>query len=544
MEVYGVDLGTINCSVAKVAKNKNGEIIVETLKNKENKYSFRNIIQFKSPKDVVVGKDYFEIDETMIDNTIEAVKARLGEVGEIKFKINSEDVKLTPQFLTAIVLKHIKNSYSSNINKAVLTVPAFSSQNKRNAIIEAAEIANFDVIELIEEPSAAIMYHLFQKYKECPNDIFYFKEKKHILVFDFGGGTLDLSLVSVQLDNENNIIPKVELTSGDNGLGGKLIDLQFTEVIINYLYENHNDKFICDVKEHFKYYFDNFKYKNNLAFRSDVDLEVKNFIFSLVRELERVKIELSKKKISYINLGDKYEELEISREYFEEAIIVHSNIENYIINALQKFNTMNTSSIDEIILVGGSSQIPYIKTILEQKYSKQVKSIYSSKNYNYAVANGAAILAAIRNGINIEPFGMNSCSGVIAKNIFIRYENNDEKFISCGEKYPFDSMKKYSIKINFSLTPSINIKFIEKSIERDKQVSSLVNDINFYHPCFYTGETINIYLEVDEKGLFKFKAVHEETNEEIEFESEKEYSLSNFKIVEENKELKNIQLSD
>jgi len=179
-----------------------------------------------------------------------------------------------------------------------------------------------------------------------------------------------------------------------------------------------------------------------------------------------------------------------------------------------------------MILVGGSSQIPYIKKKIEENFPNLRGKIINSTDYDKCVAKGAAILGAIKEGKNIAPFGRNHCSSVIAYNLFVVHSGKRELFIKHGVNYPFEKEQKYVFMLRHALDTQIPLKFCEEYEKNNETVVNTIKDIQFYHPCFYTGDKMSVALEVDEAGLYKFTARHEETGERIEFESEKLFTLT------------------
>ena len=203
----------------------------------------------------------------------------------------------------------------------MLTVPAFFDQNQKDATKQAGQLAGINIREMIEEPSAAIMYHLFSQYKEHGIDWFQRRGKRNVLVFDFGGGTLDLSLISVECEGEE-VKPRVLFVGGDNELGGNIIDFVFVRHILEYLCLNYRDDgFIQEVKRAYEDYYDGYINHKRLRFPADVSPEIKNFILRLKRNLENVKIQLSTREETTIVFERIYAPLRLTRKQFEDVVL-------------------------------------------------------------------------------------------------------------------------------------------------------------------------------------------------------------------------------
>jgi molecular chaperone DnaK len=521
--IYGIDLGTSKCAVARYTLARNYQNCEPKIVKDEGLDSFPSVVFFKNENEYIVGKKALEYLHINPDSSVELVKIRIGRVDSIPVKINGKIKELNPQFISSLFIKHIKNMDGGRVQKAVLTVPAYFDQNQRQATLEAGEIAGFEIVKLVEEPSAALMYHLFYKYKNNQLNLDEFPQ--NYLVFDFGGGTLDLSLVRINLDKGKYIEPEVLLIGGDSELGGNLIDFEILKAVVNALYKTNKDSFITEVLSEYKYYYENYVENKQLIYSNGVKNEVKEFIARLKQNCEEAKIELSDQDSYIMPVGRYYKPVKITRQHLKE-IINTSGIKDRIVQAINIFLNKNKENypIDKVVLIGGASKIPYIKTILEVNFPQFANKIVYTPEFRECVCKGAAIMGAIEDGIIVPPFGANQCKSILANDIYIEHEGREELFISYGERYPFSKPYSYILRVEHSLKPFINIKFKEREFGKNKE--SLINDIKFFHPCFYTGDEIEINLSIDEKGIYRFNAVHVDTREKIEFESDKLFVLS------------------
>lgn len=512
MRFYGIDLGTNNCVISCLDPTKeNGKLTL--LKDKDNNEKIKSVLSLKDKSNVNIS----EIDSNDLNNTFHLVKGKLGS--EKNVLVNNE--KLSVQFCAALLLRYLKD-FEEDINDVVITIPTFYNQSKRNATIEAAQQAGFKKIKLIEEPTAAVMYHIYS------DKSFIYKEKK-VLVFDFGAGTLDLSLVDIKLDSNKNIDPKVIAIDGLDNFGGYLIDILFAKALIDEARQNENENIELlnlaydTLEDHIASYKDKHCYE---LYKADDKLNY--ILYSFIAEAERVKIALSSEESVNINIPG-YLDIEIEREDFQEIILQNEMIINSIEELLLDFKIKNNYKFDEIILVGGSAQIPLIKEVVKGRFTSS--NIITKDDYINAVGYGAAIVSALESGEHIKPFGGNICTGVLPRDIFIRCNGKEEKIFDKGTAYPLKNSKEYVFAIPFSLIESIKISLYEK----DNKKSYKISDISFYHPCFYTGDEIKLIINIDKNGLLFFKACHVNTNEIIEFTSEKENSLSEKQIINGNK---------
>lgn len=522
--IFGIDLGTSKCAVSRYilgSKGRDGEpIIVGGQDGFEP-----SIVYFLDNDEYFAGRKAWERYLKEPDSGVELIKVRLGRVKEIPVRINGNKKEFKPQFIMSLMIKHMKNKMYGYSNKAIITVPAYFDQNQRQATLEAGELAGLEIIQLIEEPSAALLYHIFRSYKDGKLSLDEFPQ--NYLVFDFGGGTLDLSLVKVNVNGGRYIEPEVLLVGGDPDLGGNLIDFEIEKAIVRYIFNSQKDSFTEEVYDAFNEYYKNYMEKKQLTFKETTSQSVREFITSLKQACEEIKIRLSEQPSDYIATGGHLKPIRIRREDLE-GIINRSNIRKRIKDAVSNFLNVNSNdkrySIDRVVLVGGASRMPYIKTILEDEFPAFRGKIEYAVEARECVAKGAAILGAIEEGIVVPPFGGNPLKSVLAYDIYVEHEGEEKLFISYGERYPFAQPHTYTLRVEHSLKPYISIKFKEKEFATNKE--AIINDIKFYHPCFYTGDEILLQLRIDEKGIYRFSAVHVDTNEKINFESDKLYVLS------------------
>ncbi len=356
-KIIGIDLGTSN-SAASVIMGGKPTIIPAAEGATVGGKAFPSVVAFTKEGELLVGEPARRQTVTNPDSTIVAAKRKMGS--DHVFKVQDKDYK--PQQISAFILQKIKKDAEAfvgePIEKAVITVPAYFDDNQRQATKDAGIIAGLDVVRIINEPTAASLAFGLDKSKE----------DMKILVFDFGGGTLDVTIMEM-----GGGVFEVMSTSGDTQLGGTDMD----KVVIDYV-------------------LDEFKKKEGL------DLSQDNTAMARIREgAEKAKIELSTVMETDINLpfiaqdpssGAKNLELRITRAKLDELIgPIIERCRSSIEKALED-SKLNKSDINKIVMVGGPTRIPLVKKFVSEVIGKDVESGVDPME---AVAMGAAIQAGI-----------------------------------------------------------------------------------------------------------------------------------------------------
>ncbi len=380
--ILGIDLGTTYSCIAIWRNNKieiipneigerttpsvvyfdTNEILIGTPAKMKSKNNGNKIYDAKR----LIGRNYDdkEIQEDMKywpfkvikdDNTNRAL-FEVEYLGTIK--------KFYPEEISAMILSKLKQNAEDflghEITDAIITVPAYFNNSQRQATKDAGRIAGINVVRIINEPtSAAIAYGLDNRYNE---------EEKYILVFDFGGGTLD---VTILLLNKN--IYEVKATRGNNHLGGEDFDNELVKICIK------------EFKE-----------------QTGIDISKnKKAINRLKNKCESSKIELSIFKDTFIEIDDFVDgedlSIYITRSEFEDMCSKYFNECLAIIKQALEDANLTNKDIDEIVIVGGSSKIPKIQEILRGYFHKELnKSIHPEE----AIAYGAAYIGVLVNDID------------------------------------------------------------------------------------------------------------------------------------------------
>jgi len=375
--VLGIDLGTTNSVVSYFEKDK-GKIILTT----EGERLLPSVIGFTKGGERLVGSPAKSQIVTNPSNTVHSVKRLMGkkfseirnEVNKFAYKIVKgpndsikiliDDFSFSPEELSAMILQKLKeiaeNFFKEEVKDTVITVPAYFNDSQRQATKNAGEIAGLNVIRIINEPTAASL-----SFSLSLN-----KEKAKILVYDFGGGTIDISI----LDVENDII-KVLSTAGNTALGGNDLD----EIL--------SDLFISEIKDEYGINLDN----NKMA------------IQRLSDAAENAKKELSGMDACEINLpfiadsknGPIHFLKYLTRDEFEHLIDEKINSTIDICKLALKNARLSPSDIDEILLVGGTTRIPLIQKKVREFFGKEPNK---KINPDEIVSLGASIQGSIIKG--------------------------------------------------------------------------------------------------------------------------------------------------
>lgn len=369
-KVIGIDLGTSNSAAAVVESGR--PVIVPSAEGAgvASGKAFPSYVAFTKEGQRLVGEPARRQAAINAEGTIQAAKRKMGS--DFKFKVFGKEY--TPQQISAFILQKIKQDAEAylgdSVEEVVITCPAYFDDNQRTATKDAGEIAGLKVLRIINEPTAACLAYGLEKAG---------KEQK-ILVFDFGGGTLDVTLMEIWKEGGF----KVVATSGDTQLGGTDMD----HVFIDYIAQE---------------------------FKRDTGIDLRNDRMAMQRlreAAEKAKIELSSTLTTDISLpfitadsaGPRHLTLSVNRAKIDELVrpIIErcrGPLEQALKDAAEAFAkegvSFTNNDVDKIIMVGGPTRMPIVQKFVEDYFGKKIERGIDPME---CVAMGAAIQAAILKG--------------------------------------------------------------------------------------------------------------------------------------------------
>jgi molecular chaperone DnaK len=358
-KIIGIDLGTSN-SAAAVLEAGRPRIIPSAEGVTQYGKAFPSVVAFTKDGQLLVGEPARRQAVSNPDRTLTKAKRKMGT--NHKYKINGKEY--TPQQISAFILQKIKADAEAflgeKVKQAVITVPAYFDDNQRQATKDAGEIAGLEVVRIINEPTAASLAYGLDK-----------SEQEHkILVFDLGGGTLDVTVMEF-----GEGVFEVKSTSGDTQLGGTDMD----QSIVEFLAKDFKDK-------------------------EGVDLSNDPVAMQRLREAaEKAKIELSTVMETDLNLpfltatdkGPIHFNMKLTRTQLERIIEpIIKRCKKPVEQALKDAG-LSTTGVDKIILVGGPTRMPVVQKFIEDTFGKKPERGVDPME---AVAQGAAIQAGVLAG--------------------------------------------------------------------------------------------------------------------------------------------------
>ncbi|MCK9582111.1 MAG: molecular chaperone DnaK [Endomicrobiales bacterium] len=359
-KIIGIDLGTSN-SAAAVMEGGKATIVPSAEGTTLGGKAFPSYVAFTKDGQLLIGEPARRQAVTNPEGTITAFKRKMGT--DFKYSIHGKEY--TPQQLSGFILQKIKRDAEAflgeTVTKAVITVPAYFNDNQRQATKDAGSIAGLEVVRLVNEPTAASLAYGIDKGG---------KEQK-ILVFDLGGGTLDVTIMEMGAEGTFEVLS----TSGDTQLGGTDMD----NALIDYIAEQ-------------------FKKENGIDLRKD-----KMAMQRFKEAAEKAKIELSNVLETDINLpfitadasGPKHLAMKFSRATLENIVRpIVQRCKTSVDQALGD-SKLALSAIEKIILVGGPTRMPIVQKFVEDYVGKKVERGIDPME---CVAHGAAIQAAVLTG--------------------------------------------------------------------------------------------------------------------------------------------------
>ena len=483
-KIIGIDLGTSNSAAAVVMGGK-PTIIPSAEGATVGGKAFPSVVAFKDGE-LLVGEPARRQAVTNPENTIFAAKRKMGT--DYVFKANNKEYK--PQQISAFILQKIKKDAEAfigdKIEQAVITVPAYFDDNQRQATKDAGTIAGLDVVRIINEPTAASLAFGLDKTKQ----------DMKIMVFDFGGGTLDVTIMEM-----GGGVFEVMSTSGDTQLGGTDMD----KAIIDYVV-------------------DEFRKKEGIDLNQD-----KTAMTRIAEASEKAKIELSTVMETDINLpfishdpssGSKNLELRLTRAKLEDLVkpIVDRckpSIEKTLEDA-----KLSPSDISKIVMVGGPTRMPLVRKFVGEVVGKEPESGVDPME---AVAAGAAIQAGIIAGdvtsdivlLDVTPLtlGIETLGGV------------REPLIERNTTIPTSKNKVFTTAADNQTTVTIHVVQGERPMAADN-VSLGSFNLTDIPPAPRSVPQIDVKFDIDANGIINVTAKDLGTQKEAKITIESTTKLS------------------
>jgi molecular chaperone DnaK len=479
-KIIGIDLGTTNSVVAVM---EGGEPTVIT--NPEGNRLTPSVVAFAKGDERLVGQIAKRQAVTNPENTVFSIKRFMGrrydEVSEemkmVPYKVvktSNGDARVyaggkeySPQEISALILQKLKQAaeeyLGQSVEKAVLTVPAYFNDAQRQATKDAGQVAGLEILRIVNEPTAAALAYGLDK-----------KNDETIAVYDFGGGTFDISILEV-----GEGVVEVKATNGDTHLGGDNLDQRIIDWIVD-------------------------EFKND----EGIDLSKDRMALQRLKEAaEKAKMELSTVMETEINLpfitadqsGPKHLQRKLTRARFEQLVddLLQRTVEP-VKRALADAG-LDPSQIDEVVLVGGSTRVPKVQEIVREAFGREP---HRGVNPDEVVALGAAVQAGVLAGevkdlllLDVTPLslGIETLGGVMTS------------LISRNTTIPTRKSESFSTAADSQTSVEVHVLQGERSMAKDNRTLGKFHLVGI-PPAPRGIPQIEVTFDIDANGIVNVSA--------------------------------------
>lgn len=473
--VVGIDLGTTNSEIAFIIDGN-----ATVLEDNTDAGIVPSCVGLDDQGNILVGQAARNQAVAAPDRTILSVKRRMGSDEKIKLG----DSEYTPQEISAFIIKALKSRAEKllgrEVNRAVITVPAYFTDAQRQATREAGEIAGMTVARIINEPTAAALAYESEQ-----------KDSRRILVYDLGGGTFDVSIVRIEAG-----VVEVLASTGDNRLGGDDFDAKIVDLLASH----------C---------------RDELGLKMSPESDRQVFA-RLRRAAEAAKRTLSSEPYAMIEedhvgrkkFRDVHLSYELARIDFENLIRDELDRTMESVNRALKDAALLPSAIDKIILVGGSTRIPMIPRLLEEKFGQ---APHGEIDPDLCVALGAAIQGGREMGIDstgvlldVTPYtfgtsALGEINGEPCVTTFVPLIRRNTKLPAARTEafYTiYDNQELVDVKVYQGENPDAldNIQIGKYNFELSRQPE---------------GSVVTLHFDLDVNGILKLEAVEKATGKKL-----------------------------